>query len=118
MGRGVRIEGLEALKKKLKANVTMQDVRRVVRHNGLEMTNKMTRNAEFSKGYQTGQTKRSIPPSMKMEDNGMKVSVHPTTEYASYVEYGTRFMEPQPFVKPAYDKQKQLFKRDMEKLMR
>ena len=35
-----------------------------------------------------------------------------------YLEYGTRFMDAQPFVRPAFDEQKEKFKDDMQKLVR
>jgi hypothetical protein len=34
------------------------------------------------------------------------------------LEYGTRFMEAQPFVKPAYEVQKEQFKKDLDKLVK
>ena len=67
-------------------------------------------------GYQTGQTKRSI--GLEIKDDGLTAEVGPTTDYAPYVEYGTRYMVSQPFVRPARDEQAQKFKRDMDKLMR
>ncbi|MDT2640464.1 hypothetical protein P7D31_10090 [Enterococcus dongliensis] len=35
-----------------------------------------------------------------------------------YLEYGTRFMEAQPFMGPAYRAQKEIFKRDMDRLVK
>lgn len=112
----LKVDGLEKLEKALKQNVTMDDVKRVVRHNGSQMQQKMQDNADFKKGYQTGQTKRSI--GLEIKDSGFTAEVEPTTDYSPYLEYGTRFMEAQPFVKPAYSVQKEKFKRDMQKLVR
>ena len=56
----IKIEGLDKLQKVLKDNVTMDDVKRVVRHNGAQLQDKMQVKADFKKGYQTGTTKRSI----------------------------------------------------------
>lgn len=112
----IKVTGLKELQKALKDNVTMDDVKRVVKHNGSQLQEKMQNNAEFSKGYQTGQTKRSI--GLEIADSGLTAEVEPTTEYSPYLEYGTRFMEAQPFVKPAYDAQKAKFKQDMQKLVR
>ena len=42
--------------------------------------------------------------------------VKPTTKYSPYVEYGTRFMDKQPFVKPAFQKVKKEFVNDLKKL--
>lgn len=112
----LKVEGLEKLEKALKDNVTMDDVKRVVRHHGSQLQRSMQSNADFSKGYQTGTTKRSI--GLEFTDGGYTAAVEPTTEYSPYLEYGTRFMDAQPFVKPAYDVQKQKFLDDMQKLVR
>lgn len=113
---GIKIDGLEELIKGLKENVTLDDVKRVVKHNGSELQQKMQGKADFKKGYQTGQTKRSI--GLEMEDGGFTASVGPETDYSPYLEYGTRYMDAQPFVKPAYEEQKVKFKSDMQKLVR
>lgn len=110
----IYIQGIKKLQDKLKKNVQMQDVKRVVKKNGAEMTQKMVTNADFNKGYQTGATKRSI--NLEMENSGLTASAGATTEYAEYLEHGTRFMQAQPFVKPAFDEQKEKFKKDMSKL--
>lgn len=110
----IKIEGLEELQAKLKKNVQMDDVKTVVRHNGQEMTRKMINKADFKCGYATGQTKRSI--TLEIENGGFDATVGPETEYSPYVEYGTRFMEPQKFVSPAFNEQKEKFKNDMRKL--
>ena len=45
----------------------------------------------------------------------MAAVVRAGTEYAEYVEKGTRFMEKQPYMKPAFDAQKPQFLRDLKK---
>lgn len=113
----ITFEGdLDKLHRRLKENVTMDDVRRVITHNGQQLQSKMQRKADFAKGYQTGQTKRSI--GLEFCDGWKTAEVEPTTEYSPYLEYGTRFMDAQPFVKPAFDEQKEKFKKDMDKLVR
>ncbi len=124
----VKVSGLDELQKALKSNVTMNDVKKVVRHHGSELQKRMQDKADFTKGYATGTTKRSI--GLNITDSGFTATSGsidpvlnpetsiPATEYSPYVEYGTRFMEAQPFVKPAYDEQSKLFKRDMKKLVR
>lgn len=112
----IKIEGLEELEKKLKQNVTLDDVKKVVRHHGTQLQKKMQTKADFKKGYQTGTTKRSI--GLEVKDSGLTAEIGPETEYAPYLEYGTRFMEPQPFVRPAFNEQKQKFQSDMQKLVR
>ena len=113
---GIKVDGLDKLQKALKENITLDDVKRVVRQNGAELQKKMQNKADFKKGYQTGTTKRSI--GLNMADGGFTAEVEPTTEYSPYLEYGTRFMDAQPFVKPAFDEQKAQFQKDMQKLVR
>lgn len=112
----IKIQGIDRLQKKLKKNVTLNDVKRVVRTNGSQLQTGMQEKADFKKGYQTGTTKRSIE--LEIHDNGMTAIVGPGTEYSPYLEYGTRFMESQPFIRPAFNTQKEKFKRDLDKLVR
>ncbi len=113
---GLKIEGVEKLVEKLKENVTLDDVKKVVRTNGSQLQRKIQHNADFSQGYQTGTTKRSI--GLEFIDGGLAAESGPETEYSPYVEYGTRFMDAQPFVRPAYNEQKEKFKRDLTRLMK
>lgn len=112
----VKITGAEALISQLKKNATLDDVERTVRLNGSELEKKMKRNASFTKGYQTGETKRSI--GLEIKDRGLTAEVKPTTHYAPYLEKGTRFMDAQPFVRPSFDVQESIFIKDMRRLMR
>lgn len=112
----LKVTGLKELQKALKDNVTMDDVKKVLRQNGSEMQRKMQDNADFKKGYATGETKRSI--GLEIIDGGFTAEVEPTTEYSPYLEYGTRFMDAQPFAKPAYDEQVRQFKKDMQRLVK
>ena len=113
---GIQITGLDKLEKALKANATMQKVKKTVRGNGRELQKKMQSKADFVKGYQTGTTKKSI--NLEIEDNRLTASVGPLSEYHPYLEYGTRFMEAQPFIKPALDEQKEKFFADLKELMK
>lgn len=113
---GIKVEGLDKLEKALKSNATLEDVKKVVRHNGSELQKKIQSNADFKKGYQTGTTKRSV--SLEICDGGFTAESGATTEYAPYLEYGTRFMEAQPFIEPAFDDQKNKFQSDLKKLMK
>lgn len=112
----IKVKGLDKLQKALKDNVSLEDVKVVVAKNGEQMQQKMQNNADFDKGYQTGTTKRSI--GLEIKDSGLTADVGPETEYSPYVEYGTRFMNAQPFVRPAYEEQKAKFKSDMQKLVK
>ena len=114
----IRIEGLEELQKQLKKNANMDDVKKVVRYNGTQLQQKIQRNADFKKGYQTGTTKRSVGEAgVVFKDGGLTAESGPTTEYAEYLEFGTRFMDAQPFVKPALEEQSKKFESDLRKLI-
>lgn len=112
----IKIEGLDKLEKHLKKGASMNLVRQTVQRNGAELKEKIASNANFDKGYQTGTTKGSV--TLDITDGGFTAESGPTTEYAEYVEYGTRFMDAQPFVRPALEEQASKFKRDMQKLVR
>ena len=124
----IKFEGIEKLEKALKENVTLADVKKVVKHHGAKLQQKAQDNADFrghwawKKGsgrvFQkpTGALKESI--GLEFENGGLTAVVEPGMEYAAYVELGTRFMDAQPYLKPAWEQQQTEFKRDLEKLMR
>lgn len=55
---------------------------------------------------------------LDVQDGGMSVEVGLTDDAALYTEYGTRFMDAHPSIKPAFDSQKRKFRKDMEKFVR
>lgn len=112
----IKVEGLDKLEKQLKKNATLNDVKKVVRKNGADLQRAIQKNADFKKGYQTGTTKRSV--GLEITAGGMTAESDPTTEYSEYLEYGTRFMDKQPFVKPALEEVEPKFKSDMQKLVK
>lgn len=108
----VKLVGFDKLEAKLKRNMDLGAVRARVRKNGSEMHEKAQKNAPVD----SGNLKRNI--GLDITDNGMTAEVESTADYAAYVEYGTRFMEAQPYLKPAYDEQKKKFIRDLNELVR
>lgn len=119
----VRIDGFDKLEAKLKRNMDLGAVRTVVRKNGADLQTKAQKNAPVGTpqstgipGYVGGTLKRSVE--LDITDGGLTVEVEPTADYAAYVEYGTRFMEAQPYLKPAYDEQKKKFVKDLNGLVR
>lgn len=109
---GVKIDGFDKLEAKLKRNMDLGAVRTVVRKNGADLQEKAQENAPVV----SGTLKRSI--GLDITDSGLTAEVEPMADYAAYVEYGTRFMEAQPYLKPAYDEQKKKFVKDLNELVR
>lgn len=119
---GIKVVGMEKLQKKLKKNVDITEVKRQVKKHGGQLQEKAMRNAPVGTpestgipGYIGGTLKRSIH--LEIADGGMSAEVEPTEEYAPYVELGTRFMEAQPYMKPAFEEQSKEFRKDMKKLV-
>ena len=66
---GIKVVGLEKLQKKLKQNVRMEDVKKVVRHNGAEMQAKAQQKAPV------GLLKAGIP-GMSEEHSAVGLEIH------------------------------------------
>lgn len=123
------LKGLEKLQKKLQKVAKMEEMERIIEKHGTEMQRKAIINASKFRGHYegrgknkhfvkpTGATKRSISVNSSKVDR-FKYRVAPGTDYAAYVELGTRKMSAQPFIKPAFDNQKQEFKKDLERLVK
>lgn len=108
----IKVTGFDELQTKLKKNVQMSDVKKVVRKNGSELQKKAKKNAPVD----SGDLQESIM--LELRDSGKTAEVEPTVDYGAYVELGTRFMTAQPYLKPAFNEQKEKFKQDMRKLAR
>ncbi len=119
------LKGLDKLQAKLQKVAKMEEVEHIVEENGKAMLEKAIKNAEQFRGHYrgkkfikpTGATKRSLSKNSSKIDR-FKYRVAPGTDYAAYVELGTRKMDAQPFIKPAFDDQKKLFKNDLERLVK
>lgn len=118
------LKGLDKLQAKLQRVAKMEEVERIVEKNGEAMQKKAVKNAQFKGHYRgkkfikpTGATRKSISVNSSKIDR-FKYRVAPGTDYAAYVELGTRKMSAQPFIKPAFDDQKKLFKNDLGRLVK
>ena len=111
---GLKIHGIKKLKIDLKDNAQMRLVKEIVKKHGASLQQEMVKKAVFKGGYSNGDTRRSI--NILIEKGGLMTRVKPTTKYSPYVEYGTRFMDKQPFVKPAFQQIKKEFVNDLKKL--
>ncbi|MDU2559935.1 MAG: HK97 gp10 family phage protein [Streptococcus mitis] len=119
------LKGLDKLQAKLQRVAKMEEVEHIVEENGKAMLEKAIKNTEKFRGHYrgkklikpTGATKRSLSENSSKIDR-FKYRVAPGTDYAAYVELGTRKMSAQKYIKPAFDDQKKLFKRDLERLVK
>ena len=83
-------------------------VQGAVKLNGSEMQQE----AKAVVPVDTGDLKRSIQ--LDITDNGFTAEVQPNMHYRNFVEYGTRYMLPQPYMRPSFAKQEPKFKEDMD----
>ena len=111
----IKFEGIDELERALINKGKLDIVKQIIRKHGAELNQGVVRNAVFTRGYSTGQTRRSIH--LTFHNNGLEARVKPSTEYSPYLEHGTRFMSAQPFVGPAFNSQKEKFKNDIERLV-
>lgn len=109
---GMKFSGVKELRVALKKKADLEAVRKTVALNGAELQTKAQRNAPVD----TGTLKRSIR--LEMKDNGLTAKSEATAEYAPYVEHGTRYQHAQPYMGPAFNEQKEIFKRDLDRLTR
>lgn len=109
----VKFKGLDKLIREM-SEVTKaefeSEVKEAVRRNGAEMQQKAQRLVPVD----TGNLKRSI--TLSVVDGGLTAEVETTANYATFVEYGTRFMGAQPYMRPSFDQQEPTFNEDMERL--
>ena len=102
----------------------LKDIQNAVKVNTTEMHRKATRNASFKGHYDssgnfikpTGATKRSI--AIEFKDAGLTGVVKTGTHYSPYLEFGTRKMAAQPFMRPAFYDQRVKFMQDMSRLLK
>lgn len=115
----MELDGLDALLAKLEQmeEDIDDDVDTIVKNNTIEMTGETQKNerARFIKGYWTGHTLRNTK-TQKLGDLNYRTFVD--SEYAGYLEFGTRYMDPTWFLKDAFYKQKKKFQEDLDRLVK
>lgn len=122
----VKLVGMDKLVAKLEyCEANRETVKTVVWKNGNQLNERMkgkmkqayiTINPRTGKPYSSGNTAGTV--NTVITDDGMTANVGPTTDYSPYVEYGTRFMKAEPAVRPAWEEQVPIFKRDMEAIVK
>lgn len=106
------ISGVDGLVERLKRGVKPEDVKNAVKEHGVALQ----REAREIVPVKTGQLRDSL--TLTLEDEGYTAVVGTPVEYASYVEYGTRFQTAKPYLRPALLKVKDDFIKDMKKMIR
>jgi|SRR5690625_1532416 len=113
LAKGFRIDGMNALHKGLNQKLKhAKKMPKIVSKHGSEMQKTMQRKAPVD----TGNLRRSI--TLNKKNSGLVAEVQPNTEYASYVEYGTRYMNAQPYVRPAFRLQRAKFLSDVHRTIK
>ena len=107
-----KLVGVESIQGKLRKNVNLSDVKRVVATNGAELT----RNSQRLAPVDTGRLAGSI--NLSIEDGGMTAVTRDGVNYGVYNDLGTRFMAGNGFMTSSYNLQANKFKRDMEMLVK
>lgn len=105
-----KLLGVEKLEKKLKKNLSLDDVKLVVKTHGAQMQLGAQRRAPVKTGF----LKRHIM--LDLTSDGMTARVTSQAPYAAAQEYGTRYQSGTPHVGPAYRAQAILFEKDMRRL--
>lgn len=114
----IQIQGLDKLTRKLIKNQALNEAKEVIKKNTAQMHEKTISNmiGTYTKGYRTGNTEDNT--TFEIEDGGLSGVQTTNTDYIEYLEKGTRYMAAEPTIKPAFDAQKVVFKKEMEDLVK
>jgi HK97 gp10 family phage protein len=112
----IKVIGLKDFESVLKENVTMDDVKRIVKVNGDRLNKYMKEQTTYAyvKGYSTGDTASSI--NTEVRDGGLTVAVGATMNYNPYTEYGTRYMSAEPILDPSLERVRPQYLSDLGKI--
>ena len=105
-------KGMDKLQSVMADKAKLTAVKKLVKLNGSELQQKAMRRVPVD----TGTLKRSIR--LDFEEQGMTAVVTANTEYAAYVEYGTRFMSAQPYMRPSEREQQAQLEADLRRLIK
>lgn len=106
------IKGQDVLLRKLKQNMQKEAVKKIVK----EHTANMQTEAQKLAPVDTGNLKRAI--SLELSEGGLAGTVISPADYSGYQEFGTRFMDAQPYMGPAWRKERPLFLSELWDLVR
>lgn len=112
----ISVSGADELIAHLRNAQKLAEVKDVVKKNTANLHRKSVKNAQFTKGYSTGATRQSIKSDIL--NDGLAGKVSAGTHYSGYLEVGTRKMEAQPFIGPAFEEVSQEFHDDLNEVMK
>lgn len=110
MGEFIRIDGLKELQAKLKKNCSLDDFKKVVKMRSAKLQERSKYYAPVRTGYMRDHINLDIT------NNGFTGIVESHANYGAFVEYGTRKMGSQPYMRPAFFEQSKDFISDVRKL--
>ena|SRR5699024_2949531 len=108
----ITIYGADELVRKISRRVGKDKVNQTIKRNVAQMQTKAMRHAPVD----TGTMRRSIY--IRLQPMYLSGEVTVGMNYGPYVEYGTRFMDAQPFMRPAHREQRPIFLNDLRNLIR
>ena len=108
----IDIEGADELVRSIRNRLGSDKVVPVIRRNTSQAQAKAMRLAAVDTGFM----KRSI--TMRTDITGLAGYIVAGASYSSYVEFGTRYMDSQPFMRPAAREQAPIFISDLRNLIR
>ena len=106
------IKGQDVLLRKLERNMQKEAVKKIVK----EHTANMQTEAQKLAPVDTGNLKRSIR--LELLKGGMAGTVISPADYSGYQEFGTRFMAAQPYMGPAWRKERPIFISELRALVK
>ena len=109
------IEGGDEMVRAIRNRFNHDKVARVVKRNTTQAQKKAMRIVPVAK-KNGGTLKRSI--TMRVDVTGLAGYITAGADYGPYVEYGTRKMDAQPFMRPAAREQAPIFMNDLRNLIR
>lgn len=107
------IKGQDLLMRKLKQNMQKTAVKEIVKKHTANMQVEAQKIAPVG---DTGNLKRSIR--LELLKGGTAGVVISPADYSGYQEFGTRFMAAQPYMGPAWRKERPIFISDLKNLVK
>src|SRR5699024_6609308 len=106
------IEGGDEMVRAIRGRFNHDKVARIVKRNTSQAQQTAMRLGEVDPGFM----KRPI--TRRIDVTGLAGYITAGAEYSPYVEFGTRYMDSQPFMRPAAREQAPIFMNDLRNLIR